>query len=728
MRTLTRLLLVAALAAAGCSGRDGGDAASVDRWDGEMPIAGPWVRDRLPRGTQVYQRIPHPLGLLAAPKGNLLDAALASEANVRNLLAIHEGLVAMLSGDSGILSDPRASLLIDHLRSPVEVAGTILPLPTVLAGMTLDLRTNSEVEALFAALAEYPPLPALAGPLDDAGYGELVGLPIPALVNFDADTGRLAIFCGTGANRSTLEGLLGPSGENLEHPMTELESQIDSSGQGLFSWVDTSELIALGGMFMPPEVDTVMRATGAQQVRSAAFGMGVADGKGRLKFVADIGTLSTDRPFPHIANDISATSVGEPRSLFLLSIPDPAEFRRLEALALSYLPPEAGSQWAGVKAMITEAIGVSIEEVLEAIGPEYIYFTDRAGEFVGLKVRDQDLLDDVLARVSAKFGALIEERRVGGQTIRYVSLSGLPGLSEGLSAEEAAPWMLMLAGIQSRTYWVEEDGYIYAASLPQSLMDRARLEADTDIGEWLEDTQRLDLSTAFVAATGTVANLPRKTYQAYLSSMQMLADVVGAEHDIWSMPTAVDLGLPERGSLGLSINLGEPYISAELSYESHPLEPLFGGGGMGAAAVAGIVAAIAIPAYQDYTMRAQVSEGLNLSAAAKAAVAEAYLNRGRPPADRSTAAMTPDPFDTYGRYVQSVDVVDGAVIVTYGNGAEMGLQGRTLVHQPYRTADNSVVWRCGLAPPPTGLTPLSENAPAVVTTIEAKYLPSACRP
>ena len=69
-----------------------------------------------------------------------------------------------------------------------------------------------------------------------------------------------------------------------------------------------------------------------------------------------------------------------------------------------------------------------------------------------------------------------------------------------------------------------------------------------------------------------------------------------------------------------------------------------------------------------------------------------------------------------------------ARIVTFGNGSESSLQGRTLVHQPYYRADESVVWRCGLALPPQGSTPLSENAPAAVTTIEARYLPSACRP
>ena len=56
-------------------------------------------------------------------------------------------------------------------------------------------------------------------------------------------------------------------------------------------------------------------------------------------------------------------------------------------------------------------------------------------------------------------------------------------------------------------------------------------------------------------------------------------------------------------------------------------------------AIIGILAAIAIPAYQDYTIRAQVSEGLNLAAAAKAAVAESFLNTGEAPADRTEAGF-----------------------------------------------------------------------------------------
>ncbi|RPI61988.1 MAG: hypothetical protein EHM50_04750, partial [Lysobacterales bacterium] len=95
-------------------------------------------------------------------------------------------------------------------------------------------------------------------------------------------------------------------------------------------------------------------------------------------------------------------------------------------------------------------------------------------------------------------------------------------------------------------------------------------------------------------------------------------------------------------------------------------------------AFVGMMAAIAIPAYQDYTIRAQVSEGLNLAAAAKAAVAETYLRTNEAAVDRSAAGMSPAATDTSGKYVESVDVAGGTVLVTYGAEANPTIAGRVL--------------------------------------------------
>ena len=146
-------------------------------------------------------------------------------------------------------------------------------------------------------------------------------------------------------------------------------------------------------------------------------------------------------------------------------------------------------------------------------------------------------------------------------------------------------------------------------------------------------------------------------------------------------------------------------------------------------AIIGILAAIAIPAYQDYTIRAQVSEGMSLASAAKTAVAETFLNTGLPPANRTQAGMSNAATDTEGKYVASVEVATGAITVTYGNEANAAIANQTLGLSPYETGDLSVVWRCGLAAAPGSLSTIGNGAGAVAnTTVESQYLPASCRP
>ena len=152
-------------------------------------------------------------------------------------------------------------------------------------------------------------------------------------------------------------------------------------------------------------------------------------------------------------------------------------------------------------------------------------------------------------------------------------------------------------------------------------------------------------------------------------------------------------------------------------------------------AIIGILAAMAIPAYQDYTIRAQVAEGMNLAAAAKIAVAEDFLNEGRPPVDRTDAGMTANPTDTSGKYVISVGIANGVITVTYGNEANVQITGagaNTLTLTPYESADLSVLWRCGLAPVPAGAAVLGTSAGAATAYVAPgllpQYLPAACRP
>jgi len=150
-------------------------------------------------------------------------------------------------------------------------------------------------------------------------------------------------------------------------------------------------------------------------------------------------------------------------------------------------------------------------------------------------------------------------------------------------------------------------------------------------------------------------------------------------------------------------------------------------------AIIGILAAIAIPAYQDYTIRAQVTEGLNLAGAAKAAVAESFSNAGIAPADRTAAGMEPLATATAGKYVTGVEIVNGRIDVSYGDQANATLLGKILRLTPYETADLSVAWRCGAAPIPAGAPNVlgtkgaGTKAAYAASTVIDKYLPKACR-
>ena len=124
-------------------------------------------------------------------------------------------------------------------------------------------------------------------------------------------------------------------------------------------------------------------------------------------------------------------------------------------------------------------------------------------------------------------------------------------------------------------------------------------------------------------------------------------------------------------------------------------------------AIIGILAAIAIPAYQDYTIRAQVSEGLNLSGGAKAAVTEYFQDRGVMPTNNSQAGLENT---IQGKYVSAVTVSAGVITVTYGFSAHSLISGDSLALTPNTNAPGSVQWVCANA---SGLQP--------------KHLPAACR-
>ena len=152
-------------------------------------------------------------------------------------------------------------------------------------------------------------------------------------------------------------------------------------------------------------------------------------------------------------------------------------------------------------------------------------------------------------------------------------------------------------------------------------------------------------------------------------------------------------------------------------------------------AIIGILAAIAIPAYQDYTIRTQVTEGLNLAAGPKQSIGDYVAARGIWPVAPEDAGIAQSASLT-GNYVTDISVVAGDedIIVTYGNRANAAnLAGNTVAIQGAKNPAGGIVWVCGLAAAPAsgnftkmdGTTAFAVDA--TITTVDPKYLPSDCR-
>ncbi|MEO0997473.1 MAG: pilin [Pseudomonadota bacterium] len=142
-------------------------------------------------------------------------------------------------------------------------------------------------------------------------------------------------------------------------------------------------------------------------------------------------------------------------------------------------------------------------------------------------------------------------------------------------------------------------------------------------------------------------------------------------------------------------------------------------------AIIGILASIAIPAYQDYTIRAQVAESFSITSELKPSIRDYYKDRGRFPADNAAAGV-PKPRHLLGSYVAGVEVAAGAMHVEFGNYVNTHLDGLLLTIRPIFVSESPtspISWICGQREPPEGMTAAGDDR----TTVQPKHLPSACR-
>lgn len=142
-------------------------------------------------------------------------------------------------------------------------------------------------------------------------------------------------------------------------------------------------------------------------------------------------------------------------------------------------------------------------------------------------------------------------------------------------------------------------------------------------------------------------------------------------------------------------------------------------------AIIGILAAVALPAYQDYVVRAKTVEGLAVAAELKPSVKEYFKEFQRFPIDNAQAGI-PSADKLIANYIKKIELEDGVLHITYGHKVGAMLDGQILSLRPAYVEGSllsPISWLCGYSEPVPGMIAVGENK----TTVDRKLLPASCR-
>ena len=667
------------------------------------------LHENLPVGTGAYLRLPSLWQALQDPPGRSLHKGSVSAANQQAVAAIQQKLATL--DDLPPEADAFIKFWAADMRAPLEIA--------VLTG---DAALSPASQLLFSTRIDPQQPQALTR------WKQLL-LMVGAQPSAMAADGSVQAVFSMAAN---FEIPKNPADAAFLRRFNTAQARIDQSGTGFFAYFDGSAvrqalMLALSqSQSGAPSKAMIDNINGTDAI---AFGAGTVGGDGRLGLDWYASKAPLLEYFPQAKRVLDFKTVGKADWIFSMALPTDAEWPRLR----TRIAADAGEKVAAdLEQTLDKPIGTakssatkaSARDLFRAFGPEYAAFSDAAGDFSAVRLRDPV----AFARILATLETLGSTHRVRGgvhelllsfdpsaiEKVFAAKPETKPELNAAKTAEEKAQELatqrllaVWMRANTSRIFWVQEGTWLIAASVPQALRDRAKLRAN------VAASARAGGEVPFAGVSSATSKMAMRTWYGYLSALGALASVAKYDIDLAALPSAQELQLPLDGQAGVMIESAADRLSFSLRYQNTALDTFGGGSATTGIATAAILAAVALPAYQDYTVRAKVAAALAQASAAKIEIAEEFAVQGKLPKkfDLSSAANgASEPYQIAWQ--------NGAIEITFSDAATAGLAGTTLVLKAVETGDG-LSWQCGAQ--------ISLESARLRSTVPARFLPSACK-
>lgn len=699
--------LVWGLILTGCSDSEKKSVAKPN-FDVETITQSGWLYGSLPENTVAYARVPNPWTGFSA-KEDSFKYALGNKEHVKAIKQIQQGVQNNIISKLGDEVKPLVQFYVEHTKGPVELAFVSQNgQPVVFAGTRLDYKDDKSFNEAFAELMNSVPNATLL-PQESEANGIVSFGPGAALYyRYDSSEQQLLLISGMGASVTSLENAASTIKANQKHEMLKLEQDIDSSHEGLFVWASPKNAMPFMQMGMQPQQLAKLKEFGLDKAEGLAFGYGVSGGKTRLKLLVDMPIDDQNRYLPAVSNDISVKSVGTPKWASVISIPTAEQTEKLVTKFYNSGADDAKS-WQEINRNVEKAIGLSLEALLNTVGPEVTFFSDKVGMFAAIS-HNKDNIETLLKRVQESAGVEYKIYNKNTTEIHHLSIAAGSGDDSLELQTSGAPNLgfAVMKNYHENIFWVVEGNQMIFASVPQLLLERQERGADTSIDDWFKTEQGYNPQGSLLGFSSSVEDLSRSSYHYYLELLMILSDLSGAEVDLLSFPTANQLGFPEKGSISFGLRSDKSILGLEFAFENGGTDLLHGLGSTSSIAVIGILAAVAIPAYQDYTVRAQMSAATYAVEAVKIQITEALM-LGAEIEDLDNGYESIQAAEDYENSVIEKIVVNDGVITMFFKNERLGYGPQTLVYVPMFDGKRITYWDC------TG------------GTVAEKYRPVQCR-